>query len=126
MQITDAKDFKYTTFCWPGSQGLDNHEKGDEEEDEAVNKALDSIPSGKGVGERNLKGRCGTSTCKCKQPLEKNPDWPFFISDEGMLHMDSLFEEQSKRDQYDQGVYFYNDFNCYGMNETFANYVSCD
>lgn len=67
--------------------------------------------------------RCGTNSCKCKKPLEANPDWPLFVTREGWDKAMLLRKQISDRDQDDWGLYFFNDFSAYGAAEVLENAV---
>lgn len=62
--------------------------------------------------------------CVCKDPANDRPEWTWVASEEGLKMYKELEMQAFNRDQDVQGVYMYNDFTAYGINEVIDNWVS--
>lgn len=67
--------------------------------------------------------KCGTKTCKCNKPLEKNPGWPIFLTKEGGKNMFQLIDDNEKRNQANFDIHIYNDWSGWGTAEVLTNAV---
>ncbi|KAH8693005.1 hypothetical protein BGW36DRAFT_302377 [Talaromyces proteolyticus] len=65
---------------------------------------------------------CGTD-CVCKAPANDFPQWTWAVSEEGLHTYELLKKQAFNRDQDAQGLYIYNDFTAYGINEVVDNWL---
>lgn len=59
-----------------------------------------------------------------EKPVEENPDWPWVVSRQGWDVFNNNDLAAWKRDQDEAGMYVYNDFTGYGLQEVIENQVS--
>jgi len=81
---------------------------------------------GKGGGgedeERDEHDLCAAD-CACKDPANDHPGWIWVLSEEGLKMYRQLEKQAFNRDQDAHGLYVYNDYVAYGINEVVDNWV---
>lgn len=109
-------------FCRPGwDRGSDSEPEDEDEESDPYAVVPDATDRALG-DELDRDGHC--KDCKCGEPLEKSPNWPWRVTELGWDLLQKWQEEMMNRDQDVQGVYIYNDFTGYGIQEVMENQVS--
>jgi hypothetical protein len=62
--------------------------------------------------------------CVSKDPANDRPGWTWAVSEEGLKMYERLEKQAYDRDQDAHGLYIYNDYSAYGINEVVENWVS--
>lgn len=101
------------------------HEKWDkrnEPKNEAENEAEDESDDD---GDDDDKSDDEQDTLAIDSAHDNDPSWVWFMSEEGIAKYSYLKKQAANRDQGKHGMYFYNDFTAYGVNEVVDNWVGC-
>jgi hypothetical protein len=59
----------------------------------------------------------------CAAAVKDRAEWPWVVSEEGLKQYQKLEMQAAGRDQNEHGLYIYNDYTAYGMNEVVDNWV---